>query len=693
MANLNVIGDLYIKLLQMTVIPYIIVSLISGLGRLDITMAKNIGIKAGSLILFLWILMMLSLLALPLAYPNWTSASFFSTALISDNPTPDLLNLYIPSNPFYSMANTLVPAIVMFSIFVGVAMITVKNKDNFILSLQNLADALMNIASAVAKTSPIGIFALSAAAAGTLDVEELSRLQIFLWLYLALWLIFVIFTLPMLVAMATPFTYKEVIREARLAMVTAFATGTVLVVLPIIAERTKHLLHKKNMVSDESISAIDVLVPTTYSFPSVGTLMGISFILFSAWFTGEELNSAQYPAFIVTGILSSFGSLAVALPFMLDFFKLPSDMFQLYLLGSVFTMRFATAIAAMHGIVICLLGASAITGKLSWKRLYQVAAVSLCISVIVMFGLGKLLTASIPYQYTGYTKLVELELESETVAVVQQKSIEPLQDIDIQRDRRDIILQRGTLRVGYLKNRLPFAFRNKAGNVVGYDMAMMHSLAQDLGVSLEILLVDWSQVNDAVNSGKVDIVIGGISLSVPRALEFTFSNSYMEETLGLIVADYNRNRFSDYEDILTFPRFKIAATQYRFKEGSGQQAFPNADIIEVTNTRDFLNGKYPEIDAMLYTAETASAWTLIYPDWTVVVPKGLKIKTPVAYILPKSQHDWHYFIDSWLSYQANSSLSDTAYQFWILGNSKHNKKPRWSVLHDVLGWGTATTPR
>jgi len=43
-----------------------------------------------------------------------------------------------------------------------------------------------------------------------------------------LWLIFVIFTLPMLVAWATPFTYAEVIREARLAMITAFATGTVL---------------------------------------------------------------------------------------------------------------------------------------------------------------------------------------------------------------------------------------------------------------------------------------------------------------------------------------------------------------------------------------------------------------------------------------------------------------------------------
>jgi Na+/H+-dicarboxylate symporter/ABC-type amino acid transport substrate-binding protein len=615
-----------------------------------------------------------------------TSASFFSSDLINTQQGADLLSLYIPSNPFYSMANTLVPAIVVFSIFLGVAMIGVENKKQFILSLRNVADALMNIASAVAKIAPIGIFALSAAAAGTLDIVELNRLQIFLWGYFALWLIFIIFTLPMLVAWATPFTYAEVIRESKLAVITAFATGTVLVVLPIIAERTKYLLSQRELTNEESLAAIDVLVPTTYSFPSVGTLMGIGFILFSAWFTGSELSTTQFPAFAILGILTSFGSLTVALPFMLDYFKLPSDMFQLYLLGSVFTMRMATAMAAMHGIVICLLGATAIVGKLSWLKLYQIAGLSLLVSAVLMFLLGKLLTYSIPYQYTGYKQLIEQELESETVAVQIQETIQPLSSIELKRDRRDVILERGTLRVAYLKNRLPYAFRNKLGNVVGYDMAMIHSLAKDLGVTLEIIRLDWPQINDALDNGKIDIVVGGISLSVQRALKYTFSNSYMDETLGLVVADYDRNNFAGYAQILDLPSLKIAATSYRFNEGSGQKAFPDANIVEIQNPRDFFNGKYPDINAMLYTAEAASAWTLIYPNWTVVVPKGLNIKNPVAYILPQSAMRWQKFVDTWLVYRANSSLVDNAYQFWILGKSKQNKVPRWSFAHDVLGW-------
>jgi len=89
----------------------------------------------------------------------------------------------------------------------------------------------MRIASFVAKLAPIGIFALSASAAGTLDVQSLSRLQVYLWVYAAAWVVLTFFVLPLFVAWATPFSYREAMRDARTAMVTAFAAGTVLVVI------------------------------------------------------------------------------------------------------------------------------------------------------------------------------------------------------------------------------------------------------------------------------------------------------------------------------------------------------------------------------------------------------------------------------------------------------------------------------
>jgi len=99
-GKLKWIGDAYIRLLQMTVLPYILVSLMGGFGRLEMSMAKRIGIVGAGLILFLWITALLTLLTMPLAYPDWTSAAFFSTSLISPPTSFDPLTLYIPANPF-----------------------------------------------------------------------------------------------------------------------------------------------------------------------------------------------------------------------------------------------------------------------------------------------------------------------------------------------------------------------------------------------------------------------------------------------------------------------------------------------------------------------------------------------------------------------------------------------------------------
>ena len=51
---LSIGGDIYIRLLQMTVLPYILVSLVAGLGGLDAETARRIGLRGGGMILVLW---------------------------------------------------------------------------------------------------------------------------------------------------------------------------------------------------------------------------------------------------------------------------------------------------------------------------------------------------------------------------------------------------------------------------------------------------------------------------------------------------------------------------------------------------------------------------------------------------------------------------------------------------------------
>ena len=577
-GNLDIIGKGYVRLLQMTVIPYILAATIGGLGSLEAGIAKQIGILSGCLILFLWTATMLTVLCLPLAYPDWTTASFFSSSLIHEGPSLDFLTLYLPSNPFFSLANTIVPAVVVFSILLGAALITLPNKENVIDVLHTLSGALMKIASFVAKLAPIGIFAIAASAAGTLYPGELEKLQIHLWVYLVAWSILVFLTLPLVVSLATPFSYRDVFRGAKTAMITAFALGTVLVVLPMIAERCKALLVERKMESDESAVTVDVLVPTAYSFPSAGTLLGLAFILFGAWFMGSPLSFSEYPSFTVLGALSAFGSMAVALPFMLDYFNFPTDLFQLYLLGSVVTARFATALAVLHGVVICLLGASATLGKLKWGSLFQGLGISLGVTVFLMLGLGLVLTSTIPFKYTGKESFESMNLSIEPVSIKKILNPSLLSAADQTRPRIKVIQERGTLRVGYLSDRLPFVYTNKKGDLVGFDMDLMHSLGRDLGVDLEVVLSSWEKAGSWLKEGRIDILIGTIFVTPERAVDYTFTHSYLDQTLGFLVKDQRFEEFSDLSDMLQMESLRVGLPKNNYYMKPIKEFFPNVQL-------------------------------------------------------------------------------------------------------------------
>jgi Na+/H+-dicarboxylate symporter len=127
-APLQVFGEAFIKLLQMSILPYITVSLIVGIGSLSYDQAKTLAAKGGLLLLLFWAVGFAIILFMPLAFPPWKSASFFSTSLVEAQREPNFLELFIPANPFGSLAQNLIPAVVLFSLACGIALIGIKDR-------------------------------------------------------------------------------------------------------------------------------------------------------------------------------------------------------------------------------------------------------------------------------------------------------------------------------------------------------------------------------------------------------------------------------------------------------------------------------------------------------------------------------------------------------------------------------------
>ena len=262
---LQIVGDIFIKLLLITVIPYISLALITGIGGLTFKEVLSHAIKGGGIFLLSSAITLVIVMLIPLSFPDWLSSSFFSTQQVQEPPSVDFLQLFIPSNPVHSYAFALVPAIVVFSILVGIALIGTSNSEALLEPLKVFQTTMMKITGFVGKLAPLGVFALIASAAGTFAFEDLTRLQVYIVVYalVALTLSFII--LPAIITVFTPFQYKHLMKALRTPMITAFATGSSLIVLPMLIEQCKQLIDDYSLTAvmdkAEADASVEVLIP------------------------------------------------------------------------------------------------------------------------------------------------------------------------------------------------------------------------------------------------------------------------------------------------------------------------------------------------------------------------------------------------------------------------------------------------
>ena len=99
-TGVNEIADAFVMLLQMTALPYIALSLIIGIGSLSAHKIRG-AIKQSLIILISLIALVLFFILLtPIAFPDWKSADFYSLNTIKTAQKLDLIQLFIPKNPF-----------------------------------------------------------------------------------------------------------------------------------------------------------------------------------------------------------------------------------------------------------------------------------------------------------------------------------------------------------------------------------------------------------------------------------------------------------------------------------------------------------------------------------------------------------------------------------------------------------------
>jgi Na+/H+-dicarboxylate symporter/ABC-type amino acid transport substrate-binding protein len=695
-AWLRVGGDIFIGALQITVIPYVMVALITSLGRLDLRDARQLALKAGSLLLLLWAIGIAVVFLTPLAFPDWPSASFFSTSQIQEQPPVDFLRLYIPSNVFYSLANAIVPAVVVFSILLGVALIQVPGKARLLEVLSTFGDALMRVTGFVGRLAPYGVFAITAAAAGTIDVADLARLQVYLVLHFALALLLSLWDLPGLVALLTPLRCGDVLNAFRGPLVTAFATASLLIVLPALAADGKRLLAEadpeRSRPDPEAKSAIDILVPAAFPFPNMGLILALLFVLFAGWFIGAPVDVADYPIIAGAGLASLFGGTVLALPFLFDLLRMPADLFQVFVTMDVVAARFGTLAAGMHIIALALIGSFALQGRLrvDVRRLLGFVVITLLLLLAaILLGVRAFYTYVFVAPFKTDQVLTGLALRSEPQPHRVFRAWP-----DAQAPRRGAtalarIRDSGLLRVCYRGSDYPSAFLNSNGDLVGFDIELAHRFARHLKARIEFLPVQ--SAGDAarrLEMGGCDVFMSLLPIAPETTLSLTLTPPVLQGPVGLVVEDWRRRTFRTWAGIRQQEGLRVAVVDGPAELRFLSQLLPTAKPLRFTDNAELnalLAEQPPAFDALMMPAEEGAAWSIRFPQYTLVTPAPVLL-APFGYAVAPGDGQLLAFFDAWLQGARSAGIVDQLYRFWMLGEIDATRPPRWSIGRNVLGW-------
>lgn len=668
--NLKPIGDIYIGLMQMTVLPYIVFSLIGNIGRLSSIELKLLARNSITIFLGLWAISSITVLIISLSFPEASSGRFFSASMINPPQRPNLLELFIPSNPFKALSDNSVPAVVLFCLLFGTAIIGFEEKNSLISHITLITKALHRVNGFVVRLTPFGVFGITANTIGTMSLEELERLQGYYFAFGSCAAILTFLILPATAAALTPFKYSQILSCSKNALLTAFVTGSVFPVIPILIDSVHDLFKEQFRRDPRHKDFPDFILPLAYPFPNSGNVIDIVFISFSAWFIGNSLSLWDQVQMLGISFFLLFGKVYLTIPFLLNMYHIPEDMFQLFLAAGVLAARVGDVVSSMHFLVFAILTTSAMTGLLRIDRKRSLFAIVLAVFTLVITlsicnkGISMLNssgTDTIP-------KISQMSLKSKNVQheIIDPPSKNPI-PLTPPHSRLERIKSRGKIRVGFLPDNLPYSFINNKGELVGFDIDISFKLAHDLGVGVEFVPYKHSDLVFGINNDYYDIAISGLTDSLQRSSTMLMTDPYLTVSLGFVVKDHDRERFSSLDNINNIRHLRIGVAKGSYFESRIAELFPHAEIVPLDNVRDFFEDSWRDIDVLATHAESGAAWTLVYPAFSVINPLTRSENAPISIAVSGFDVVLDDTLNTWIRLQRMEGSIDVLYEHWFLG--------------------------
>lgn len=230
----------------------------------------------------------------------------------------------------------------------------------------------------------------------------------------------------------------------------------------------------------------------------------------------------------------------------------------------------------------------------------------------------------------------------------------------------ETIKKRGVIRVG-MSTFVPWAMRDKDGDLIGFEIDVAKKLAKDMEVEAEFVPTAWDGIIPALLAGKFDVIIGGMSVTPVRNLTVNFTAPYANSSLGVMANKKLAEGLAwpeGYNDTdVTFVCRRGATPCAWIREN-----FPKATLRQFDDDgqvdQEVLNGN---AHAMV-SSQPKPAFAIYENSEVVFAPTSEKIEpNSEAFAVRKSDPDAMNFFNNWIMINRQNGWLEETHQYWFGG--------------------------
>ena len=652
--------------------PFLICELVASLGSLSNKAISNLFRGGLFSVLLIWGMGAAMVLWLPQYLPNSPASNFFNPSQLRAQQPTDLIALYIPFNIFSALASDNFPGVVLYSVVLGTILQRQSNRTKILDLLNPLRDLFKASIKLSSKIIPVGIFALCFNTVATSNSDQLLQSQGFVYLC-AIALLIISLASLILATFLTPFSPQQLWKATKGPFALTASSGNLLIALPILISNLNQLLLSTKTSLEEKEEEIAAIISVGFTLPMLGQIASLLFIPFAGWYVNQPLNFSKTLTVLGIAIPSLAGGLKTAFQAGLLEAGLPLNLMGLMYINSEWLYRFEKVISLEGLLLMALLTCCFSMDKLRLKPL--LLSIGLLASIAISSLLGNALK-------TGLGNIM-LSKYNNNITLMNLKSLIPepresklLKTLPAANSNLDEIRARGFLRVGLNRNSMPWVYRNRAGELVGFDVDLVNSLTKSLNLKVAWKEGNLNDLEKLINQQRLDIVIGGINANPDYASQFSMSKGYLKVHLGLVVSDKILPRLQQIKErpfdrplviAISDPELINEEVRDYIAKNLGTSENPiQLKLVVVSNQAEFFSSSTNRYDALLTSAEGGSTWAVLHPSYSLWTPFYNKFSSELVVISAKENHTLTDYINAWLKKTTVQELISKLYNHWII---------------------------